>query len=53
MSRYGNNNQGNRTDAQHLRRIENRKKSMEMTNKKIHQTKVCKCCKGEHRKVEK
>ena len=47
--RYGNIQQGNRKDAQHLRRIENRKKSMEMTNKKVHKTKVCKCCSGEHR----
>ena len=49
MSRYGNIQQGNRQDAQHLRRIENRKKSMEMANKKVHKTKVCKCCSGEHR----
>ena len=49
---YRKGNGGNRTDVQHLRRIENRKKSMEMINKKIHKTRVCKCCKVEHKKVE-
>jgi hypothetical protein len=48
---YQKGNGGNRQDAQFLRRKENDKKSMEMIAKKIHKTRICKCCEGEHRKV--
>jgi len=48
---YGKIQQGNRKDAQFLRRKKNDRKSMEMIAKKIHKTRICKCCEGEHRKV--
>ena len=50
--KYGKTGQGDRKDAQFLRRKENDRKSREMVAKSIHKTKKCKCCKGEHRKVE-
>ena len=48
---YGKTQQGDRNDNAFLRRKENDRKSMEMTNKKIHKTRKCKCCEGEHKKV--
>jgi hypothetical protein len=50
--KYGARGQGDRKDMSFLRRKENEKKSMEMTNKKIHKTRVCKCCEGTHKKVK-
>mgnify|MGYP003638292593 FL=1 len=46
---YGKTQQGDRNDNAFLRRKENDRKSMEMTNKKIHKTRKCKCCEGEHK----
>ena len=50
--KYGATGQGDRKDAQFLRRQENDRKSREMVAKKIHKTRICKCCKGEHKKVK-
>ena len=49
---YKKGNGGNRKAATFLRRQESKRKSMEMTSKKIHKTRKCKCCEGEHKKVE-
>ena len=48
---YQKGNGGNRQDAQFLRRQENYRKSREMIAKKLHKTRICKCCEGKHRKV--
>ena len=50
--KYGATGQGNRKDKTFLGRKERQRKSMEMITKKIHKTRVCKCCKGEHKKVK-
>lgn len=46
---YGKTQQGDRKDKAFLRRKENKRKSMEGIAKQIHKTRICKCCKGEHR----
>lgn len=47
MSNYGS-GQGNRIDKAFLRRREKHRKSVEMQSKKVHKTRICKCCEGEH-----
>ena len=47
--KYGKTQQGDRKDKAFLRRKENKRKSMESIAKQAHKSRVCKCCKGEHR----
>ena len=47
--KYGARGQGDRKDKAFLRRKEKKRKSMEGIAKQAHKSRVCKCCKGEHR----